>query len=258
MNRKIKRKLNESFSWSDEKYNNRFIVSDETEGPEDIVTPMEKLSLTSKKRILSIDIGIIHLGMTLITTEKYNFSSLDWFDLIDITKDHCVSKCPLPHSNTFCDRIAHILYKYQNLFENVDVILIERQPPTGLTAIEQLFFCAYREKSILIAPNSVHKYFGMTGLDYETRKVMSEKIATKYVPEHLQQRLASFNRQHDIADSILFTLFYCFKQRERKINERLLKKREKAMRRYNKRLKMSNNDFLDLYRYIPQEEGSVL
>jgi hypothetical protein len=48
-----------------------------------------------------------------------------------------------------------------DFFEMADFILIERQPPMGLTAVEQLIFSRWRDKAILVHPRSMHKYFNI-------------------------------------------------------------------------------------------------
>jgi hypothetical protein len=51
--------------------------------------------------------------------------------------------------------------RYNEIFNKANFILIERQPLNGFVAVEQIIFGCWREKSILISPNSVHKFFNM-------------------------------------------------------------------------------------------------
>jgi hypothetical protein len=39
--------------------------------------------------------------------------------------------------------------------------LIEKQPPAGLVAVEQLLMMSYRDKAVLVYPNSMHAHFGL-------------------------------------------------------------------------------------------------
>jgi hypothetical protein len=214
---------------------------------------LDKLKIINNDiQVLSIDIGIKHLAFTVATIDKesYEFIECTWSELIDITVFHCLPNCKLHHDKTFTDWINHVLVKYRQVFEKVNVILIERQPPSGLVVVEQMIFSAYRDKSILISPNSVHKYFSIGSFEYEKRKEYSVKIASKYISEDL---IKNYERKHDISDTILFTLFWANKMKEEKKRKELLDKRNNIIKKYNKGLGMSIEDFFHAFRYIPSK-----
>lgn len=219
-----------------------------------LIQSLESLSLETDKKVLSIDIGIKHLGLSYsLVDNDYKFKTILWLNLIDITVFDCLPDCKLFHSKTLCDRIAHVIHRYNNIFNSADVILIEQQPPQGITALEQIIFSIYREKAILISPVAVHNYFNMRNFDYETRKKISVKIASKYISENFGSLFDSYPRKHDISDTILFILYWCNNMRLEKERIRLEKRRKIAMKKYNKGLGMSLNDFFDRFRYIPQK-----
>jgi hypothetical protein len=58
----------------------------------------------------------------------------------------------LYHDKIICDYMTHLFKKFKSVFDSVDQILIERQPPTGLVAVEELIMREYRNKSKLISP----------------------------------------------------------------------------------------------------------
>lgn len=214
---------------------------------------ISKLNITNDIiQVLSIDIGIRHLALTVVSVDKenYTFKDCKWADLIDITVFHCLPDCKLHHDKTFTDWINHVLVKYREIFEKVDVVLIERQPPSGLVVVEQMIFSAYRNKSILISPNSVHKHFSIGIFDYDKRKEYSVQIASKYIGEDL---IKNYERKHDISDTILFALFWTHKMREEKRRKELLDKRNNIIKKYNKGLGMSIEDFFHAFRYIPSK-----
>lgn len=169
------------------------------------------------KYILCIDIGINHLAFVLLEiTKDFDCNDIIWFDMFDITKHQHLDKesekkCELYHTKTIADWLSHIFYLHHELFEHVDYILIERQPPTGLVAVEQLIYFKYRNKSILIHPKKVHSFFGWKD-EYEQRKEKSVKVF-KYRLEksqriYLLDQFNRFERQHDISDAyILSTVF---------------------------------------------------
>lgn len=202
--------------------------------------------------ILSIDIGVKHLAFTLITTDKeYNLINIVGIDMIDITTfpHHDVENCKLYHQKNFADWMAHVFQYYQIVFDKVDKILIERQPPMGLVVVEQLIFYKYREKTTLISPNSMHKHFNIGHLNYDQRKKEVEKIFQTYaqLPEVIQE-YNNFKRKHDIADAFCIAIFWLHKKHKKYIEE---KERERIaniqMTFRNSNLTM--NEWFEQFRY---------
>ena len=250
----------------DSDYDDRFIIlsdsdistdedsdsDSDSDSESDIANDMSKLSLHEKGyAIMSIDIGIYHLGVSItLVDENFKIEEIIWIDLIDITQFNCPNGCELYHTKTFTDWLEHVFQREYGFFDLVDFILIERQPPVGLTAIEQLIFYRWRDKSILISPNSVHAFFCM-GNDYDKRKELAVRITRNFIPKNLQEQLEWYDRQHDIADSILFTIYWCEKQKQRLLTEHLELKRKKAMSKVVKGLNLTAEEFFDGFRYIP-------
>lgn len=213
--------------------------------------------------VLSIDIGIQHLGISVtILNEDYTIMEIIWIDLIDIQKfvhENGPSKkdCKLGHTKTFCDWLNHVFQENEVIFERADTILIERQPPIGLVGIEQLIFSRWREKAVLISPNSMHKYFHIGHYDYDQRKVQTEQISRNYLDKHskLLEKFYTFERLHDIADSLCMMLYWVHgKQIE--YSEELRKKKaiERQMNIVYDRQKdgytMTVNEWFEQFRYI--------
>jgi len=216
---------------------------------------LEKLNICSDLLILSIDIGIKHLALVLSSvTNCYDFKEILWVNLIDITIFDCKSDCKLHHDKTFADWMLHVMERYNEIFNKANFILIERQPLNGFVAVEQIIFGYWREKSILISPNSVHKFFNMNCYDYDGRKNMSINISSRYVCPEIQKEINKYERKHDICDAILFTIFWIKKQKEKMEIEILVQKQKEAMEKFNSHIKMSLNDFFDMYRYIPSQQ----
>jgi hypothetical protein len=169
--------------------------------------------------ILSIDIGVLHLGISVTLVDQYfNLLEVIWIDLINITDfNHYYGPkskdCTLYHDKTFFDWISHVLQENFKFFEDSDFILIERQPPGGFVVVEQLLFGFFRHKSILISPNSMHAFFKIGPLGYEGRKDATEKICRQTIKDpQLLEQLTYFDREHDIADSICLMLFWVNKK----------------------------------------------
>jgi hypothetical protein len=213
----------------------------------------QNMYIDGTRLILSIDIGIKHLALVLSSvSENYDFENIVWFDLVDITEFHCKPNCPFLHTKTFADWIRHFIDNYEYVLNKAERILIERQPPQGLVVVEQLLFGCFREKSVLIAPNSVHKFFNIGDYDYDQRKVAAFNLTHNYFKGEFYDKLNKYDRNHDICDAVLFTIFWIRKEKEKIEKELLLVKRKEAMQKHNKHLGMSIDDFFDIYRYIPK------
>ena len=76
----------------------------------------------------------------------------------------------------------------------------------GLKDIEALLMSAFRNKTILISPNSMHKHFHISHYDYEQRKEKTVGVATEYIG-HIYD-FQTVERKHDIADAVCLVLFY--------------------------------------------------
>lgn len=206
--------------------------------------------------IMSIDVGILHLGISVTTLdEEYNMIDIIWIDLINITQftHKSVSKedCPLYHTKTFCDWIAHVIQDNREFFDMADHILIERQPPSGLVGIEQIIFAAYRNKTILVHPRCMHAYFGIECYEYDQRKVHVEKIAKETITDiKMLEQMKYYDRVHDICDSICLMLFWINKKHIEYSNEKLRKRvMSSVMNVSNDGKCMTTEEWFDKHKY---------
>ena len=240
--------------------NNFVIESDsDSDSDSDMSELTEKMSpIVDNYRyiVLSVDIGVINLGISVSTLdENFNLIEIVWIDLINITRFICKSeeKCELYHTKTFCDWLNHV-FQENRFFEEADFILVERQPPMGFLAIEQLIFSRWRSKAILISPNSMHKFFGIGNFDYDGRKEKTEKIAREKIKDKaLIEQLNYYHRCHDIADSICLMLYWISKKQEEcesAQRKQLFLQREIHLQ--NNRKTMSMNEWFECHRYIPR------
>lgn len=192
--------------------------------------------------IVCIDVGICNLGLASIeVTNEYKIEAIEYVERIDI-RDFThrlsnISSCPMHarhNSTVLADRVAHFMQEYHDLFDKARVVLIEQQPLQGLTAVEQLIIARYRNKSHMISPVAMHRYFGLVRGDYEARKLSTVGIGRRYIEDYGLSRgnmLDYFDRQernHDIADAICLGVFWV--DRERRRYEKELKERERQDR----------------------------
>ena len=177
--------------------------------------------------VLSIDIGIINLGYVFakftlnkqitnyykkvlitkeILTNNINIISCDRVNITNVKHSRIpICDCKLYHERCIPDYLDHFIQEHNNLFEMADTIIIERQPPVGITNVQDLLFTKFRSKVILISPNSVHKFFNMSK-DYDIRKIESEKISHEYLKNH--NKYLHNTRKHDISDAMLMLLYH--------------------------------------------------
>lgn len=197
-------------------------------------------------KILSIDIGISNLGyvwgnmhfnsdeyttdfnyykkMSYLLHKDIFVNNIEILDCNRVNITHIKHNkvkfcdCNLRHESCIPDYLDHFIQEYNDMFEHADIILLERQPPQGIMNVQDLLFTRFREKVILISPNSIHKYFNMSK-DYDTRKQESENISTLFL-----NTFRTFNnniRKHDISDSLLMVIWYYhnrFEQFSKKIS----------------------------------------
>jgi len=203
-------------------------------------------------KLLSIDIGILHLGLSVTDIDdEYETPTIQLIDLIDITKythDRMLSKdtCTLYHTRNVCDRLNHFIEDYMDIFDTVDIILIEQQPIMGITSVEQLILNRFRNKTIKISPQRMHRFFRIHIYDYETRKIKTESIARKYLLTHHQKQLDTFVRAHDITDSICIMLYWVNEQRIIYENKVRKQEMEDKFLKFNE---ISMDEFFNQYKY---------
>ena len=245
---------------SREEYNNYMkdvciIEEDEDEEEKLDISFSKILTLPANKLLLSIDVGILNLGLSVIEyNDQFEFEKILGIELLNITDFYhppTITTCKLNHSKSFADWMDHIFYYYNSIFSTVDMIIIERQPPTGLVAIEQLIFSKFRNKSELISPNSMHKHFNINYLTYDNRKLSTENISRKYLMSSepiIYSQFENMERKHDISDSICQAIYWLDKKRKDYIIEQSkinLRKMKMVFRNSN----MSLSEWIEQFRY---------
>lgn len=153
-------------------------------------------------KLLGIDIGYLNVGLVLAECNEADVEVL-YIQKVDLS-DFRTKETP-----EYSDIIRSFVSEYSSFFNQADQILIERQPPGGMTAFETLIHYIFRDKAVLISPVSMHKHFGIGHLDYEQRKERTEMIAGKYITH--SSYYDRLQRKHDIADALCMILFQNYK-----------------------------------------------
>ena len=151
-------------------------------------------------KILSIDIGITNMAFVLSEVDdNYNFVKIISCKRIDISicYNKLTCKCNHKNFNRLSGRIKHLVESNEE-FDIADIILVEKQPPLGLIAIEELFMYIFPNLH-LVSPNGMHGYYCISNETYEERKTSVVKIASKKLSKF--KSFTREKRQHDIADA---------------------------------------------------------
>jgi hypothetical protein len=167
---------------------------------------------------ISIDIGYHNLGLVKSQIDDVTFEiKIKEIFKIDLKSlpHRKVNRwdCKLEHTNEVADLVAHFIQEYGDYLEEADKILIERQPPTGLTQIETLLLYLYRHKTELISPNSMHAYFKINCLEYETRKERTIEFSESFLENF--EEYQELSRKHDIADAVCMIIFRFARDKEK-------------------------------------------
>ncbi len=158
--------------------------------------------------IVSIDIGIFNLGYASFYCEENritNWKHLDKINIKEVTMNCRKPSCRFCHDKTFTDYIDHFCEMFSEDFKNCDYVLLERQPPAGFVVIQELILNKFRNKTKIVSPNSVHKFFGIGHLDYDNRKLASIETARKTCPSFSNIKT---ERRHDISDAICQAIYF--------------------------------------------------
>lgn len=156
--------------------------------------------------VVGIDVGYTNLGLVKVFINKEYEPIVEFAKRINLRNVKCQPGCSIPHTNEIADLVSHFVAMYSDILYSADKILIERQPPTGLTNIETLLVYMFRDKIEIISPNKMHKHFRISHFEYEVRKEKTEELAGPYL-NHLDS-YTSQQRKHDMADALCLVLYW--------------------------------------------------
>lgn len=209
---------------------------------------------------LSFDVGLVNLAFVVATVnDDFTECMVHSAHCVDITNlpHRRVSRenCSLHHSREACDRIQHFIQEYCDCWEGrkIDKVFIERQPIQGLNHVESILFMLFRHlNATKISPNAMHKWLGISHLDYNGRKEATTKKALPYL-----RTLAGFsnaNRQHDMADALMLMLFGAEQDRREDVRRTLEEQRLATIEKYAFDGSMTLNEWFDQFRYVKRRQ----
>lgn len=155
--------------------------------------------------ITSIDVGLHNLGIIKCEICNSDINICD-FELVDLYK----------YRNSHSELhmfIDCLISEYKHIFDS-KYILIERQPPGGLIAIQEVLSFIFKDKVKIISPRSVHSKLGLSYYCYNSRKIETEKILKSKIDEQnnivLLNKFDTIKRKHDIADAYCMINYFVY------------------------------------------------
>lgn len=161
------------------------------------------------KYIISIDIGLYHLGIIGAIVQNKTIQNIDLCELVDLKSltEFCdFPNCKLYHSLCIADYMSHFFQSFDFNLNHADLILIEQQPPQGLVSVEQLIVFKYRKKIKMVNPTKMHHHFNIHNLTYERRKEFTVKYSEKHLNEF--KSFCQLKRKHDLGDAFCILKYH--------------------------------------------------
>lgn len=170
--------------------------------------------------ITSIDIGLVAMGICLAKVDSKTLTikkllRYENINLIHLTSKTCKAlKCVYQNQNTISHYIHHFFKKFRYIYfnEKIRVILVERQPITFFSSIEQLIQFKYPNRVKLVSPTTLGKYLGTLGLERAEKKRISIENAKKNFSE---EQLQTITLIHDFCDAINYIEIYLLDQKNK-------------------------------------------
>lgn len=153
--------------------------------------------------VTSVDIGLHNLGIIKCGVID-NVVTICDFELVDLYKYRDTS-------SEIYMMIDRLVTEYQDMF-NSKYILVERQPPGGLIAIQEVIAFIFKDKVKIVSPRSVHSKLGLNYYCYDIRKIKTEYMLINKLhsqnTEGLICKINNIDRKHDIADAYCMIIYF--------------------------------------------------
>ena len=149
-------------------------------------------------KIISVDPGTRNLGLSVWEDGKLlHFDSYDLFDYV-----------PKKKRTDYSYVVHEFIEKSPQIFNNVDVILIENQMRAKFKVVAHSFRCFFFKQAIKVSPLSVRKYFKISTSNYKKNKKASIKFVKKFLNSKQTIMFDNHKKKDDVADSIIMLHWY--------------------------------------------------
>jgi len=156
--------------------------------------------------IFAVDPGVKNMGYACYDTERNGFITFGKFDMQTGVKSREKTKYALL-TKRFCDAMDDYL-------KMADVVLIEAQMQAKMKMIQTAMQCFYWEKSHVIGPLAVRKFFGISMSNYAKNKKTSVILSGQLIHSIKEKNLMkTFEKKDDVADAIILARYWDYKER---------------------------------------------
>lgn len=205
-------------------------------------------------KILSVDVGLINMGMCIY--EPQTCTIHEW-ELLNV-------RC----SSNACHNLVEILKRKGTMFEDVQIVLIERQSKRScrlqhMQSYLEMYFTLQQKQVIIYSP--VLKLLG-TGMEckgknnYTQRKKAAIHLTNEFLRDHPQdarhhKMFASLKKKDDAADSLMQVLAYVKTPDPNKLLNPVkpcLPRKPTEKQILNGKMSKNNIKWLLIHRFIPQ------
>lgn len=156
--------------------------------------------------IFAVDPGVRNMGYACYDTEKCAFLTFGAYDMHKDTKRLEKTKYALL-TKRFCGALKLYLNK-------ADVVVIEAQMQAKMKVVQTAMQCFYWEKSHIVGPLAVRKFFGISMSNYRLNKKKSIELAPLLIKTKKEKSLIeTFKKKDDVADAIILAKYWDMKIR---------------------------------------------
>jgi RNase H-fold protein (predicted Holliday junction resolvase) len=149
-------------------------------------------------KIVAIDPGTRNMGLAVFEDNKLtHFDSYDLFEYVTKKK------------RTDYSYVVHeFIKKSPQIFNNVDVLLIENQMKAKFKVIAHSFRCFFFQQAIKVSPLAVRKKFKISTSNYKKNKKASIKFVQQFLSKTQLKRFETHKKKDDLSDAIIMIHWY--------------------------------------------------
>jgi len=146
-------------------------------------------------KVLSLDIGLRNMGVVFFDSATKH---LAW-QLVDLF----VTTPKAREQRDYCLMTHRMMKKYEELFDDADHILLERQMQSRMRVIAASIRSRYFDKTKMIAPILVKRHFATSrGNHSDNKKAAINFVMSKYAIAK-DPRFLKLRKRDDVADALL-------------------------------------------------------
>ena len=149
-------------------------------------------------KIVAVDPGKRHLGLAIYKDSKLvHFDSYDLYEYVKKSK-----------RTDYSYVIHQFIEKSPQIFENMDILLIENQMKSCYRVISASFRCFFFKQAIKVSPLSVRRYFNISHSNYKKNKKASIAFVKQFLSKSQLKKFEASKKQDDMADAIIMVQWY--------------------------------------------------